>query len=82
MEILLQVKMDNSHPLEEVLKLLSHAREAMGNEIYKQHGFLFYIYVCVNVVVHFALVLVTMINYKKYTYVQIVQFFHFYALHT
>jgi predicted neutral ceramidase superfamily lipid hydrolase len=48
----------------------------MGNEIYKQHGF-FYMCVCVNVVVHFVMGLVTMIHHKKYTCLQIIQFFSF-----
>jgi len=45
------VEMDNFHLFEEVLRFLFHS---MGNEIYKQHDF-FYIYVCVNVVVHFVI---------------------------
>jgi len=41
------VKMDNSQLFEEVLKFLFHIEEAMGNEIYKQHGFIFlYVHVC------------------------------------
>jgi hypothetical protein len=48
----------------------------MGNEIYKQRGF-FYMYMCVNVVVHFVRSLVTMIHHKKYTCLQIIQFFSF-----
>jgi hypothetical protein len=40
----------------------------MGNEIYKQHGFFSYTYVCVDVVVHFKMGLVIMIRHKKYTY--------------
>ncbi len=54
----------------------------MGNEIYKQFGFFFYMYVCVGVVVHFVMGLVTMIHHKKYTCLQIVQFLHLCALHT
>jgi hypothetical protein len=65
MEILLQVKIDDSHLFEEILNFLSHAWEAMGNEIYKQHGLFSHMYVCVNVVVHFALGLVTIINCKN-----------------
>jgi len=38
----------------------------MDNEIYNQHDF-FYIYVCVYVVVHFIMGLVTMIHHKKST---------------
>jgi fluoride ion exporter CrcB/FEX len=41
-----------------------------------------YMYVCVNVVMHFVMGLVTMIHHKKYTCLQIVQFFHVCALHT
>jgi hypothetical protein len=44
--------------------------------------FFSYMYACVNVILHFALGLVTMINYKKYTHVQIVQFFNLCALYT
>jgi hypothetical protein len=40
------VKMDNFHLFQEVLNFLFHAFEAMGNEIYKQHGF-FLTYMCV-----------------------------------
>ncbi len=53
----------------------------MGNEIHKQHGF-FYMYMCVNVVVHFVMGLVTMIHHKKYAYLQTFQFFHLCAFHT
>ncbi len=76
------VKMDNSHLFEEVLKFLFHAYEAMGNEIYKQHGLFSYMYVCVDIVVHFIIGLVTMIHYKKYTCLQMVQFHHLCAFHT
>jgi len=54
----------------------------MGNEIYKQHGLFFYMYMCVDVVVHFVMSLVTMIHHKKYTCLQTVQFLHLCALHT
>jgi len=53
----------------------------MGNEIYKQHDFFSYMYVCVNVFVHFVMGLVIMIHRKKYTCLQIIQFFHWCALH-
>jgi hypothetical protein len=46
----------------------------MGNEIYKQHEFFSYMYMCVNVVVHFVMGLVTMIHHKKYTCLQTFQF--------
>jgi hypothetical protein len=39
----------------------------MGNEIYKQHDFSFYMYMCVHVIVHFVMVLITMIHHHKYT---------------
>jgi hypothetical protein len=40
------VKMDNSHLFKEVLNFLLHTK-AMGNEIYKQHGFFFlHVHVC------------------------------------
>jgi hypothetical protein len=52
----------------------------MGNEIYK-HGFFSYMYVCVDVVVHFVMGLVTMIHHKKYTCLQTIQFIHLCALH-
>jgi uncharacterized membrane protein YeiH len=61
------VKMDNSHSFEEVLKLLFHAQEAIGIEIYKQNGFFSYMHMCVDVIVHFVMGLVTMIHHKKYT---------------
>jgi hypothetical protein len=54
----------------------------MSNEIYKQHDFIFYMYMCVNVVVHFVMGLVIMIHHKTYTCLQIIQFFHLCALHT
>jgi len=41
-----------------------------------------YMYMCVDVVVHFVMGLVIMIHHKKYTRLQIVQFFHLCALHT
>jgi hypothetical protein len=37
----------------------------MGNEIYKQHVFSFYMFLCVDVVVHFVMGLVTMIHNKN-----------------
>jgi hypothetical protein len=37
--------------------------------------FFSYMYVCVNVVVHFVMSLVTMIHHKKYTCLQTFQFF-------
>jgi hypothetical protein len=54
----------------------------MGNEIYKQHGFFSYMYMCIDVVVHFIMGLVIMIHHIKYTYLQIIQFFHLCTLHT
>jgi hypothetical protein len=54
----------------------------MGNEIYKQHGFFFYIYLCVDIVVHFIIGLITIMHHKKYTCLQMVQFLHLGALHT
>ncbi len=54
----------------------------MGNEIYKQNGFFSYMYMCVDVVVHFVMGLVIMIHLKKYTCLQIFQFFHLCAYHT
>ncbi len=54
----------------------------MGNEIYKQHGFFSYMYVCVDLVVHFVMGLVTMIHHKKYRCLQTVQFLHLCVLHT
>jgi hypothetical protein len=33
------VKMDNFHLFEKVFKFFLHTLEAMGNEIYKHHGF-------------------------------------------
>ncbi len=75
------VKMDNSHSFEHVLKNLFHAKEAMGNEMYKQHGFFSYIYICVDVV-HFLMHLVTMIYHKKYICLQTILLLHLCALHT
>jgi hypothetical protein len=60
------VKMDNFHLFEKILKFLFHTKEAMGNEIYEQHGF-FLTYNCVDVVMCFIMGLVTMIHHKKYT---------------
>jgi hypothetical protein len=37
---------------------------------------------CVDVVVHFIIGLVTMIHHKKYTCLQTIQFLHLCALHT
>ncbi len=53
----------------------------MNNEIYKQHGFFSYMYVCVDIV-HFVMGLVRMIHHKKYTSLQTFQFLHLCALHT
>jgi hypothetical protein len=53
----------------------------MGNEIYK-HGFVSYMHMCVDVIVHFAMGLVTSIHHKKYTCLQTIQFFHLRALPT
>jgi hypothetical protein len=47
----------------------------MGNETYEQHGFYFYMYMCVDVVRNFAMDLVIMMPRKKYTYLQIDQIF-------
>ncbi len=74
------VKVDKSHLFEKVINFCF--TEAMGNEIYKQHGFFFYMYMCVDSIVHFVMVLVTMIYHKKYTCLQIVQFLHLYAFPT
>jgi hypothetical protein len=52
------VKMDNSHLFEMILIFLFHAWEVMDNEIYKEHGFFSYMYVCIDVV-HFTMDLVT-----------------------
>ncbi len=38
----------------------------MGNEIYKQHDLFSYMYVCVDVVVHFTMNLVIMIHQEIY----------------
>jgi hypothetical protein len=76
------VKMDNFHIFEVVLNFLFHTWEVMDNEIYKQHCFFFYMYVCVDLIVHFIVDLVTMIHHNKYICLQTVQFFHFCALHT
>jgi hypothetical protein len=46
----------------------------MDNEMYKKHGF-FYMYMCVNVIVHFVMGLVILIHHKKYTYLCIIQLF-------
>jgi hypothetical protein len=54
----------------------------MGNEIYKQHGFFSYMYMCVIIIVHFVMGLVIMIHHKKKTCLQTVQFFHLCAFHT
>jgi hypothetical protein len=54
----------------------------MGNENYKQHNFFSYMYVCVNVVVHFVMALVTMIHHKKYTSLQTFQFLHLSVFHS
>jgi hypothetical protein len=54
----------------------------MDNEICKQHCFFSYMYTCVDVVVHFAMDLVTMIYHKKCTCLQTIQFFHLCAFHT
>jgi hypothetical protein len=75
------VKMDNFQSFEKVPNCLFHTWEAMGNEIYK-HSFFSYMYMCVDVVVHFIMDLVTMIHHKKYTRLQTVQFFHLCALYT
>jgi len=75
------VKMDNFHLFEEVPKFLFHVQVAMGNEIYKQHGFFLHVRV-VNVVVHFVMGLVIIIHHKKYTCLQTIQFFHLCAFHT
>jgi hypothetical protein len=48
------VKMDNSHLFEVVLNFLFHTWEVKDNEIYKNCLF-FYMYMCVDVVVHFAM---------------------------
>jgi hypothetical protein len=42
----------------------------------------FYMYMCVDVVVHFAMDLVTIIYHKKYTCLQFVQLLHLCAFHT
>jgi len=53
----------------------------MGNQIYKQHDFFSYMYVCVDVV-HFVMGLVKLIHHKKYTCLHTIQFFHLYVFHT
>jgi hypothetical protein len=45
-------------------------------------NFIFNMYTCVDVAVHFAMDLVTMIHHKKYTCLQNVQFFHLCAFIT
>ncbi len=47
------VKMDNSHLFEVVLYFLFHTWEVKDNEIY--NFYFFYMYMCVDVVVHFAM---------------------------
>jgi hypothetical protein len=44
--------------------------------------FFFYMYVCVDVIVHFVMGLVTMIHHEKYTCVPTIQFIHLCAFHT
>jgi len=39
-------------------------------------------YVCVDVIVHFVMGLVTMIHHEKYTCVPTIQFIHLCAFHT
>jgi hypothetical protein len=56
--------------------------EVMDNEIYKELCFFAYMYVCVDVVVHFAIDLVTIIHHKNYTCLEIVQFLHLCVFHT
>jgi hypothetical protein len=41
-----------------------------------------YMYVCVDIVVHFEIGLVTIIHHKKYICLQTFQFFHLCAFHT
>jgi hypothetical protein len=48
----------------------------------KQYGFFSYMYMCVDVVVHFVMGLLIMIHHKKYTCLQIVQLLHLCALHS
>ncbi len=54
----------------------------MDNEIYKQHGFYFYMYMCFDIVVYFVMGLVIIIHHEKYTCLQTIQFVHLCALHT
>ncbi len=62
------LKMVKSCSFQEYLGFLFYACDAMGNEIYKQHGFFLYIYMCVDVVGQFVMDLVIMIHCKRYTY--------------
>ncbi len=80
MYVSIVLKMDNFHEFQEflnqkVLGFLFHTLEAMGNKTYEQHGFSFYMYMCVDVVGNFAMDLVIMMFHNKCTYLQIVQFF-------
>jgi hypothetical protein len=54
----------------------------MGNEINKQNGFFSYMYMCVDVVVHFVMGLVATIHHKKYTCLHNFQFFRLCAFRT
>ncbi len=74
------LKMDNYHSFQKflgqkVIGFIFHTLEAMGNETYEQHGFSFYMYMCVDVVGNFAMDLVIMMSHKKCTYLQVFQFF-------
>ncbi len=68
------VKMDNSHLFEDIFKKHLHVKKAMSNEIYK-YGFFSYMYMCVNVVMHFVMGLVTMIHTRHIHVYKLFNFF-------
>jgi hypothetical protein len=68
------VKLDNSYLFEMILIFLFHAWAKMDNEIY--------LHVCVDVVMHFVMNLIIMIQHKIYICLQTIQFFHLCAFNT
>jgi hypothetical protein len=75
------VKMDKFHLFEQVFKFCFMDKRQWVMK-FTNNIFFSYIYVCVDIVVHFVMGLVTMIHHKKYTCVPIIQFLHLCAFHT
>jgi len=69
------VKMDNSHLFEMVLKFVFHTWVEMDNEIY------LHMYPWVDVVMHFVMDLIIMIQHKKYICLQTIHCFQLCAFH-